>query len=85
MNITAWIVTFSLVVLLNVFYAFYLRAVQANKLILASAWSSAINLSASIAAINYIEDHRILIPSCIGSFVGTYIGMKLSPESKKSS
>jgi uncharacterized membrane protein YfcA len=84
MNIT-WLITFVLVVLLNVFYAFYLRAVQANRLVLASAWSSAINLSASVAAINYIEDHRILIPSCIGSFVGTYIGMKLSLKNKKPS
>lgn len=84
MNIN-WFITFVLVVLLNVFYAFYLKAVQTNKLVVASAWSSAINLSASIAAINYVTDHWIIIPSCIGSFVGTYIGMIISSKIKPSS
>jgi hypothetical protein len=76
----AALITFVLVVMINVFYTYYLSSVQNNKPLLASTWSVAINFAASIAAINYIDNHYNLIPSCLGSFVGTYIGMKIKPS-----
>ena len=72
------IITFVLVILINIFYTYYLHAVQQNKPLIASTWSTLINLAASIAAINYVENHWVLIPSCAGSFIGTYVGMIIS-------
>ena len=71
------IITFVLVVSINVFYVYYVNAVRDNKPLIASTWSSLINLASSIAAIIYIQENWIIIPSCMGSFVGTYIGTKL--------
>ena len=71
------LVTFILVILVNIFYVYYLNAVKNDKPWLASAWSSLTNLSLSIAGIMYVQNNWIIIPSCIGSFIGTYIGIKL--------
>jgi hypothetical protein len=70
-------ITFTLVFLINIFYTKYLKAVQNNLAFNASAWSAVINIAASIAAINYVENHWLLVPSCLGSFAGTYASMKL--------
>lgn len=74
--------TFILVVLINVFYVYYLQSVKTNKKIAASTWSTAINLSSSVAAIFFVQENWILIPSCIGSFVGTYLGMVIESRIK---
>jgi hypothetical protein len=72
--------TFILVVLINIFYTYFLKAVENNNVLKASIWSALINLSASVAAINYINDHWNLVPSCLGSFVGTFLGLKLQKK-----
>jgi hypothetical protein len=74
-------ITFVLVVLINVFYVYYIQAIKNNNPLIASSWASCINLFSSIAAIYFIKDNWIIIPSCFGSFVGTYIGMLI--EKKK--
>lgn len=76
------IAVFILVILVNIFYVYYLNAVKDDKPWIASAWSSLTNLSLSIAGIFYIQNNWILIPSCIGSFVGTYIGIKMMNKNK---
>jgi H+/Cl- antiporter ClcA len=37
-----------------------------------------VTLTASIAVINYTEDHYALIPALIGAFAGTWLGMKIN-------
>ena len=73
----AWLLTFISVFVINIAYARYFKALQKDKAILASGWSASINLVAGSVAIGYIENHWLLIPSCIGSFAGTWAGMKL--------
>jgi len=70
-----WLLTFVSVFTVNVFYAYYIRAAQESRYIAASGWSALINLVASITAIGYIENHWLIIPSCIGSFFGTLAGV----------
>jgi uncharacterized membrane protein YfcA len=65
-----------------VFYVYYLQSVKNNKKIAASTWSTAINLSSSLAAIFFVQENWIVIPSCIGSFVGTYLGMVIESRIK---
>lgn len=73
---------FILVILVNIFYVYYLNAVKEDKPWVASAWSSLTNFSLSIASILYVQNNWILIPSCIGSFLGTYIGIKMMNKNK---
>ena len=73
--------TFIVVLLLDLVYTYYLKSVSEGRALQASLWSVACYLGASIAIINYTEDHWKLIPAVIGAFCGTYIGMKI--EHKK--
>ena len=76
----AYFFTFISVFVINVAYTYYLKAVQKNKAILASSWSMFINFVASVVAIGYIENHWLLVPSCLGSFFGTLAGMKIEKK-----
>ena len=60
----------------DILYTYYLKAVTGNKAVVASFWATACTFCASVAAINYVEDHYMLIPSLLGAFTGTYVGMK---------
>lgn len=71
-----WIITFVSVLVINILYTRYLKAVQKNLPFVASSWSASITIISGIVAINYINNHWLLIPSCLGSFAGTYISMK---------
>ena len=72
-----YFITFILVFLTDLLYCFYLKAVQEDKPIIASVWSTTVTFTASIAAINYIEDHTMLYASLTGAFCGTYFALKL--------
>lgn len=43
---------------------------------MAGFWATVVTLCTAVAAINYVEDHRMLIPALLGAFCGTYVGMK---------
>jgi len=68
--------TFILVFLTDILYTYYIRAVNTNSALKASFWSVVVTLTASIAVINYTEDHYNLIASLLGAGLGTYVGMK---------
>ena len=75
-----YVLTFLVVLLLDLVYTYYLRSVQKGYAIRASLWSMACYLGASIAVINYTTNHLLLIPAVMGAFVGTYIGMKIKKD-----
>ena len=68
--------TFILVFLTDILYTYYIRAVNTNSALKASFWSVVVTFTASIAVINYTEDHYNLIASLLGAGLGTYVGMK---------
>lgn len=70
-----WVITFFALFFTNVFYVFYLKYVEKNKPFWASIWAAIIFFVASVAFINYVEDHWLLIPAGAGAFAGTYVGM----------
>ena len=76
----SWLITFFSVFTINILYAYYIKAIEQNREILAATWSVLINLIASVAVIFYINDYSLLIPSCIGSFFGTIIGVRISKK-----
>ena len=71
-----YVITFVAVFLTDILYVYFLKSVQNNRAVRASLWSVVVTLTASIAVINYTENHYTLIASLLGAFAGTYIGMK---------
>ena len=72
-----YILTFFAVFFTDIFYTYYLRAVQENQVTKASLWSVIVFITACVAVINYTTNYWLLIPAGIGAFCGTYVGMIL--------
>ena len=72
-----YITTFFALFFTDVFYTYYLRAVQNNEAFGSSVWAMIVFFIASVAVINYTSDHMLLIPACVGAFCGTWVGMKI--------
>ena len=72
-----YITTFFALFFTDVFYTYYLRSVQNDEILKSSIWAVVVFLIASVAVINYTNDHIMLIPACLGAFFGTMVGMKL--------
>jgi uncharacterized membrane protein YfcA len=70
-----YFITFFALFFTDVFYTFYLRAVNNEKTLAASMWAVIVFIVAAIAVVNYTTNHWLLIPACLGAFCGTYIGM----------
>ena len=58
----------------------FIKSVQNDNPIRAAWWSMVVTFTASVAVINYTEDHLALIPALIGAFFGTYIGMRMRKD-----
>ena len=71
-----YVITFFALFFTDVFYTHYLRSVQENQALKASLWAVVVFFIASVAVINYTNDHIMLIPACLGAFCGTWVGMK---------
>jgi hypothetical protein len=72
-----YVVTFFAVFFTDIFYTYYLRAVQEEQTMKASLWASIVFIVACVAVINYTTNHWLLIPAGVGAFCGTYVGMIL--------
>jgi uncharacterized membrane protein YfcA len=79
---TEWILTFFALFFTDVFYTYYLRAVNENRVYASSIWAVIVFLIASVAVINYTTDHWLLIPACLGAFCGTFVGIKIREKTK---
>lgn len=60
----------------DVFYTYYLRAVQLESAIPAGVWAAILYVLTSVVIIGYIHNPWLLIPSVLGAFLGTYVGIK---------
>lgn len=72
-----YVVTFFAVFFTDIFYTYYLKAVQEEQTVKASLWASIVFIVACVAVINYTTNYWLLIPAGIGAFCGTYVGMIL--------
>jgi len=70
-----WLITFFALFFTDVFYTYYIKAVNESKALFSSIWAVVVFLIASVAVINYTTDHWLLIPACLGAFCGTYVGI----------
>jgi hypothetical protein len=72
-----YIVTFFAVFFTDIFYTYYLKAVQDEQVMRASMWATVVFLIACVAVINYTTNYWLLVPAAVGAFCGTWIGMRL--------
>jgi hypothetical protein len=73
----SYITTFIAVFVVDIFYTYYLKAINDNAALKSGFWGAVVWLIGSFAIINYTADHMLLIPACLGAFLGTYVGIKL--------
>jgi hypothetical protein len=72
-----YVVTFFAVFFTDIFYTYYLKAVQEEHILKASLWAVIVFIVACVAVINYTTNYWLLIPAGVGAFCGTYVGMIL--------
>jgi uncharacterized membrane protein YfcA len=72
-----WVATFFALFFTDVFYTYYLQAVQNNEAMKASLWGVVVFFVAAIAVVNYTTNHWLLVPACLGAFLGTYVGIRI--------
>jgi hypothetical protein len=78
-----YILTFFAVFFTDIFYTYYLKSVQEEKVINASVWAAVVFVVACVAVINYTTNHWLLIPAGAGAFCGTFVGMILRRKKLK--
>ena len=74
---TDYVLAFLAMFLTDVFYTYYLKAVQDEQAVRASSWATIIYIVAAFAIIEYNTNHLLLIPAALGAFCGTFVGMKI--------
>ena len=70
-----YIVTFIAVFATDLIYVYFVKSIQDNRSMMAAWWSMVVTFTASVAVINYTEDHWALIPALAGAYCGTLFGM----------
>jgi hypothetical protein len=75
-----YVVTFFAVFFTDIFYTYYLRAVQHEQAMAASVWATVVFVMACVAVINYTTNSWLLIPA--GAFLGTWVGMRMRKYTK---
>jgi uncharacterized membrane protein YfcA len=76
----SYAVTFLAVFATDLIYVYFVKSIQQDRPLSAGLWSMVVTLTASIAVINYTEDHYALIPALLGAFAGTWLGMKIKKQ-----
>jgi hypothetical protein len=61
----------------DMFYTYYLTAVEKSRAIAASLWAGVLYLLGALIVVGYTRDVWLLVPAVIGGIVGTYVGVKL--------
>ncbi len=61
----------------DMFYTYYLSAIEKNRAIMASIWAGVLYLFGALIVVGYTRDVWILVPAVIGGVLGTYVGVKV--------
>ena len=78
----AYFITFLAVFFTDIIYVYLVKSIQQDHPFKAACWSLVVTFTASIAVINYTEDHLALIPALLGAFFGTFLGMRLRKKAE---
>ena len=70
------IMSFGSMMLLDVIWVLYTRAMMQHKAFVAGIWAAGITACLAVVTINYVDNPWMVIPTIAGSFCGTYIATK---------
>ena len=70
-------VTFLAVFFTDLIYIYFVKSIQYDRPMAAAWWSMVTTFTASVAVINYTENHWALIPALLGAYFGTLVGMRI--------
>ena len=75
---------FLLVGLVNFLWARYITHIADARAAKAALYGTTISLLGNLVTIIYISDHRVIIPAAFGTFIGTYLSVRMSKNVSKS-
>ncbi len=61
----------------DMFYTYYLSAIEKNRAVMASIWAGVLYLFGALIVVGYTRDVWILVPAVVGGVLGTYVGVKV--------
>lgn len=61
----------------DMFYTYYLSAIEKNRAVMASIWAGVLYLFGALIVVGYTRDVWILVPAVMGGVLGTYVGVKV--------
>ena len=73
-----WVLAFVLMALVDFVWAKYTEHITKKNAVGASLYSTVIVMFNGVVTIGFVADHTLLIPTVLGAFAGTYIGVKLA-------
>lgn len=65
---------------LDVVWAWYTLNVAKGRPLRAAVWAVVLYLLGAYVTLAYVEDHRTLVAACVGSFIGTYVGVRFKRD-----
>ena len=74
---TKALLVFLALFVLDFIWGLYIKAVSQSRAVTAAAWSVPIYVIGGLATVQYVQDPWLLLPAGLGSFFGTYCGVKL--------
>lgn len=72
----SWIAVFVALAALDFFWARYTQAITNKRAVFAGAYAIVILALGGFSVISYTTDHTLLIPACLGAFVGTFAAVR---------
>lgn len=68
---------------LDVCWALYTVETATKQAGRASAWAVLLHLLGALVTLTYVEDKRYLVLTCVGAYIGTYVGIRYSSRREK--
>ena len=73
----SYIAMFLAVFAVSVFFTCYLQTTKQDKPLQAAFWAALTALTGSVAMANVIGNNIMFIPVVLGSFIGTWLGVRI--------
>ena len=56
-------------------WAKYISSIAERRALIAASWGSVVIALGAFITLSYVDDKRMIIPACIGAFLGTYFAV----------
>lgn len=73
-----WLQVFGGLAVIDVLYAVYTKQVQNDKPLWSAMMASTMFLVNAFVVISIVGNHWLIIPAVLGSFIGTYAGVRIN-------